>query len=307
MALLYSCNEDDPPIKLSDCQKAQTTPDSLKYVPIYDRPLNLTEDSIFFAHEQATIKWELPENLIFTEIQAIGLEQPFSCLDYVEFHELGFSVGEFGAGYGNQFVHYLSLGENIVDTVYIPYRIRSVGYEPQGYSEWTDVKSITIIPIQNFTKIRITVDYNFSILTEEIGQEFYSGYVELDGMNLEDIAIDNNLDYEKIVVIRPLGSRVFFKSYFDDGKVPFSKIIAGFDENTSDEAVYPFDVLTEVFPGTYEENPVNGIIYPYGGIYRNLKSEMQQYGIKLAYVLEDIIGKEHELTLELDLEVYLTE
>lgn len=305
IGILASCY--DPDSEYSVCLQYATPPDSLDYKPIYEQPINLTTDSIYFAHEQAQIAWKLPEGLISTEIQGIRFNRPFTCEDYTEFHKLGFSGGEFGVGYGNQYGHYIYLGADLADTVFVAYRLRSAGLEVGGYSAWTPVRSMIILPIVYLDKHRLIVNYDFDILTEELNQEYYSGITELKGYRLEEIARENGLDPSQVVVVRPVASRWYFTSRFEDGKCPFSRAIAGFDERVEENSAYPFDALTEGRPGTYEESPVPGTIYPHGGQYRNMRDELQEFDIKLAYDLEDAVGKQHQVRLQFEYDFYLTD
>lgn len=303
-------NEEDvtnnlQPFSTDICESLFPTPDSLRYEAVYEKPI-ITQpiNSIFYSNEVVEIRWNLPENLSNTELQIIESDNPFDCTDYEKFHELN---NNFSAGYGNQFVHYYSTTEffePIQDSIFVSYRARTTDIEsPQGYSKWTDVKSFTVVPLSDLSKVTITVPYTFNFITEEINNEYYSGVTSFPDFRLAEIANDNNLDYNKIRLARVIGLEANFITQFGNGENPFSKLILGFDEavNPSEDA-YPFKVFGEVFPGSFQESPISGNLY--GTFTQNLVPEINNYDLKMAYVLEDILGSQHEIIINLTFEIF---
>lgn len=310
---LVSCETDNDdniennlqPFSTDSCESIFPTPYSLRYEAVYDKPI-ITQPTnfVFYSNEIVEIRWNLPGNLWSTELQIIESNIPFDCNEYEKFHELN---NNFSAGYGNQFVHYYSSTEflePIQDSIFVNYRARTTDIEsPRGYSKWTDVKSFTIVPLSDLNKVTITVPYTFNFITEEINNEYYSGVTSFPDFRLVDIANDFSLDYNKIRLARVIGLESNFITQLGNGENPFSKLILGFDEavNPSEDA-YPFKVFGEVFPGSFQESPISGNLY--GTFTQNLVPEINNYDLKMAYVLEDIVGSQHEITINLTFEIF---
>ncbi|MDF4201597.1 hypothetical protein PXD56_01435 [Maribacter sp. SA7] len=293
------------PFSTDTCESLFPTPDSLRYEPIYGKPI-ITQpiNSIFYSNEIVEIGWNLPDNLWNTELQIIQTNNSFDCNEYGKFHELN---NNFSAGYGNQYVHYYSTTEflePIQDSIFVSYRARTTDIEsPQGYSKWTDVKSFSIVPLSNLNKVTITVPYTSNFITEESNNEYYSGIISFPNARLTEIANDFNLDYNKIRLVRLINIEGNFITQFGNGENPFSKLILGFNEDiNTNENVYPFEVFGEIFPGSFEESPVTGNLY--NNLTKNLVPEMNNYDLKMAYVLEDIVGSPHEIFINLTFEIF---
>ena len=293
------------PFSTDSCESVFPTPDSLRYDAVHDKPI-ITQptDFVFYSNEIVMIRWNLPGNLWNTELQIIESNTPFNCNDYEKFHELN---NNFSAGYGNQFVHLYATTEflePIQDSIFVSYRARTTDIEsPKGYSKWTDVKSFTVVPLSDLNKITVTVPYTFSFITEEINNEFYSGTTSFPDFRLAEIANDYSLNYDKIRLTRIIGLEANFVTQFGNGENPFSKLILGFNEDIdSNEDAYPFKVFGEVFPGSFQESPISGNLY--GTLTQNLVPEMNNYDLKMAYVLEDMVGSQHEVTINLTFEIF---
>ncbi|MFI0430740.1 hypothetical protein [Mariniflexile sp. HMF6888] len=309
--LITSCdaNSDKPQFIFTDpCEMLMPTPDSLKYLPVYDKPLISSPSNpnspIFFSNEIVEIKWDLPIDLWNSELQIIELDKPYDCFDYQKFHLLN-NIPT--AGYGNQFVHYYQLSPYngvITDSVFVAYRIRTTDISyPQKYSLWTDVRTFTIVPLANLKKDVITVSYDFNFTTEETGEYYYSGVLKKDNYKLVDIAIDNNLNLDKIRLIRPIEFTTNFVTKNENNSNPFTRIMLGFNEDFEiNKEFYPFEVFADVYPGSYEESPVLGRLYNTNS--GNFISEINDYDLKVAYKLETVPEKQHEIIINLTYEVY---
>ncbi|MDC3132680.1 hypothetical protein OA501_00505 [Flavobacteriaceae bacterium] len=293
------------PFSTDSCEGLFPTPDSLRYEAVYDKPL-MTQPAnfVFYSSEIVEIKWSLPGNLWNTELQIIESNIPFDCNEYQKFHELN---NNFSAGYGNQFIHYYSTTEffePLQDSIFVSYRARTTDIEsPRGYSKWTDVKSFTVVPLSDLNKVTITVPYTFNFITEEINNDYYSGVTLFPNFRLNEIANDYNLDYNKIRLARIVGLEANFITQLGNGENPFSKLILGFNEDTDpNEDVYPFKVFGEIFPGSFQESPISGNLY--GTLTQNLVPEINNYDLKMAYVLEDVISSQHEIIINLTFEIF---
>jgi hypothetical protein len=308
---IFSCsnNEESNTRFSSDpCELFARTPDSLRYNPKYEKPIiTFPEDSktpIFYSNEIVDIQWGLPTDLRTSELQIIELDAPFTCPDLEEFHMLN---NNFQAGYVNQYVHYYQVNQYdkpITDSIFVAYRIRTTDIEsPQHYSLWTDVKSFAIVPLSNLSKKTITVSYNFSFITEELNQFYYSGLLEKDNYRLNEIALDNGMPYDKIRLVRPIKFETNFVTTYENNRNPFSRIMIGFEEDFEyNKEYYPFEVFADVYPGSYEQSPVEGNLYQ--SYARNFFTEMNDYNLKVAYKLEDEIGKQHDLEIILTYEIF---
>ncbi|MDO7171203.1 hypothetical protein [Mariniflexile sp. AS56] len=310
---LFSCESDsDSPKSVSTdpCENVMPTPDSLRYFSKYEKPVITAPETVnaqFYSDEVIEIKWDLPEGLWNSQLQIIELDTPYDCLDYEKFHALN---NNFSAGYGNQFSHYFFLSHYngiITDTVYVAYRIRTTDNDyPIKYSIWSDVNTFTIIPLASLKKEVITVSYDFDFITEEAYKDYYSGVLTKKNYKLKDIALDYNLDYDHIRFVRPIKFETHFVTKFDDNKTPFSRIMIGFDEDFEyNKEFYPFEVFADVYPGSYEDNPVKGNQYRTNS--GNYVSEMNAFDLKVAYKLEDVIGSQHRLKIDLTYEVFSDE
>ena len=300
-----TAENDLEPFSTDACEIAFPTPDSLRYESVYDKPvITQPANTIFYSNEIVEIRWDLPGNLWNTELQIIESDRPFDCSEYERFHELN---NGFSAGYGNQYVHLYSTTEffePIQDSIYVSYRARTTDIEsPQGYSKWTDVKSFGIVPLASLNKVTLTVPYTLNFTTEENNNAYYSGITSFSNYKLADIANDYTLEYDKIRLVRLIGLESNFITLAGNGENPFSQLILGFNEEVNpDENVYPFEVFGEIFPGSFEESPIMGILY--SNLTQNLVSEMNNYDLKMAYVLEDLVGSEHEMTINLTFEIF---
>lgn len=308
---LVSCQDNsDKPISVSTdpCESVMPTPDSLRYFSVYEKPILEepfnTDNLIFYSDEVVKIKWELPDNLNNTELQILELSNKYSCNDYGKFHLLN---NNFSAGYGNQFVHNYFLNQYtkpITDSVFVAYRLRTTDISyPQKYSIWTNVKTFTMVPLTNLKKEVITVNYNFNFITEENNQEYYSGTLKKENYKLIDLANDYNLNYNKIKFIRPVKMLTNFITKFQNNRNPFLTVFVGFNEDFEiNNTFYPFEVFGRVAPGSYQESPIEGqLYYPNSG---NYISEMNQYDFKVAYKLEDVAGKNHQIAIAITYEVF---
>lgn len=306
---ITACESDDDNsaeiILTNPCESVIPTPEHLKYIETYDKPIiENTNNATFYSNEIVEIRWTLPNGLSNTELQIIETDAPFTCDDYGKFHDLN---NDFSAGYGNQYVHYYSVSQFLLpleNPKYISYRARTKDIELNtGYSHWTDVKSFTILPLSGLNKTTITVPYTFNFITEDNNNEYYSGVTSASDYKLIDIAADNILDFNKIQLVRIIDFESHFLTHLDNGANPFSKLILGFDEavNPAEDA-YPFKVVAEVFPGTFQDNPISGNLY--GTYSQNLVSVMNNYDLKLAYLLDDIVGAEHQIQINFTFEVY---
>ena len=309
IGIQISCETDNDTsidIILTDpCETVFPTPEELRYEAVYDQPIVLNADNpSFYSNEIVEITWTLPEGLSNTELQIIETDTPFSCDDYSKFHDLN---NDFSAGYGNQNIHYYITNEIITpleNPKYISYRVRSTDIElMRGYSQWTDVKSFSVLPLSGLNKTTITVPYLFNFITEEVNNEYYSGIISFPNYRLNTIAADNSIDYDKIRSARIIDFESNFITQLSGGENPFTKLILGFDEDINpNENAYPFDVFGEFFPGTFQESPISGNLY--GTYSKNLVSDLNNYDLKLAYVLEDTVGSQHEVVINITYEIY---
>lgn len=307
-----SCSPDDEdkqlgPFSTDPCELITPTPDSLRYKAIYDKPFfTLQDNSVFYASEKIEIKWSLPEDLWNTELQFIESNKSFSCDEYEKFHQLNND----GFGYGNQYVHYYHGLQNFSssqDSIFVSYRARSTDVEMQkGYSKWTDVKSFIIIPTSALKKETISTTYSLDFIAEEINHFYYSGVTKVSNYRLLELANNAEINYDKIRLIRIVNFEVAFKTLMEDGRNPFSRLLIGFDENINpNETVYPFEVIGDIYPGSFEESPILGTLY--NNLDQNLTSVMKNYDLKVAYSLEDVIGFQHKIDLHLTFEIYSEE
>ncbi|WP_157831421.1 hypothetical protein [Confluentibacter flavum] len=311
MCVVTSCedNSDKPPLLYNDpCEKVMPTPDSLKYFAVYDKPIIYSpvnpNSLIFYSDERVEIEWELPKGLWNSELQIIELDKPYECFDYEKFHLLNNLPS---VGYGNQFIHYHQLSQYngpIIDSVFVAYRIRTADIgNPQKYSLWTDVRTFAIAPLLNLKKEVITVSYNFNFTTEESNEFYYSSVLKMDNYKLFEISNENNLNFDKIQFIRPVKFETNFVTKYETNRNPFSRIMIGFDEDFEyNKEFYPFEVFADVYPGSYEESPVSGTLYSTNT--GNFLSEMNDYDLKVAYKLEDVPGKQHQIIIDLTYEVF---
>lgn len=308
--LLLSCspeeNEDKQllPFSTDPCELVTPTPDSLRYIAIYGKPILMEPDnSVYYSSERVDIKWSLPGDLWNTELQLIELNKPYDCFDYEKFHLLDNNA----YGYGNQYVHHYITTENfspIQDTIFVSYRARSTDVQMvKEYSEWTDVKSITIVPLSNLEKEIVTTSFKLNFTTGEINHFYYSGVAKATNYRLSELANDYNINYDKIRLVRVVNFDVIFNTLMSDGKIPFERLMIGFNENINpQETVYPFEVIGDVYPGSFEESPVPGTLYD--NLPQNIISDMKNYDLKVAYALEDVAGSQHEIILNLTFEIY---
>ena len=309
--IVVSCDgsSDKPSYFLTDpCEIVKRTPDSLVYFPAYEKPVVISpihsDNPIFYSEEVVEIKWELAQDLSNTDIQIIELDHPYTCLDYEKFH---FLKNIPSAGYGNQYVHYFQLNQFngiITDSVFVAYRIRAADIAfRKGYSLWTDVKTFTVAPLANMKKDVVTVTYNFNFVTEEVNRFYYSGILKKDNYRLTDIANQYNLDFSKIRFIKPVKFETNFITKYENNRNPFSRIMIGFNEDFEiNSEHYPFDIFADVYPGSYQESPVNGTLYRTNP--GNFFSLMNDYDLKVAYKLEDVPGKQHEISIVLTYEIF---
>lgn len=305
---LLSCSSDDNeekllPFSTDPCELIIPTPDSLRFKAIYEMPIiKLAENHIFYSNERMDIVWDLPGDLWNTEIQFIETNAPYSCDDYDKFHQLNNE----GFGYGNQFVHYYSSPQSLSyrDTIFVSYRARSTDVKMvKDYSLWTEVKSFIIVPTNDLNKKIISETYNLKFVTEEMDHHYYSGITKFSNYRLIDIANSNNIPYEKIRIVNITGFNITFKTFREDGEIPFERIMIGYDENVNpDETVYPFDVIGDAYPGSFEESPFTGTLY--GNLDRNIAPHMINYDLKIAYHLREVEGRQHEFNIYLLFEIY---
>lgn len=306
--LQLSCTSPDDGEKLqafsSDpCELITPTPDSLRFKVVYDTPIiKLKDNHIFYSSERMDIEWSLPEDLWNTELQFIETSEPFSCDDYNKFHQLKNG----GFGYGNQYVHYYNSPQSLsfLDTIYVSYRARSTDVKMvKDYSLWTEVKSFIIAPTNNLNKKTISDVYNVKFVTEEINHHYYSGITTLPNYRLINIANTNDISFEKIRIVNIIGFNISFKTFREDGQNPFKRIMIGYDENVNPaETVYPFDVIGDASPGSFEESPMTGTLYR--SLDRNIAADMQNYDLKIAYHLWGISGTQQEMNLNLIFDIY---
>ena len=272
---------------------------------IYDIPFSISPDnsSIFYSHEQFTISWELPDELNNSEIQILESSNPIDTSDNSIFENLPIN------GYGGQTSHIFSYLEDpnnpISETIYIGYRIRAKDLELEtGYSEWTEIKTFKILPLINLDKQTVIVSYDFNFITVESNNEYYSGIVEKVDYKLSDIATENNLNLERIKVVRPISVKGNFQTLTNDGQNPFHPITFGYNDSIEqNDSVYPFDPLGQIFPGSYEESPVQAQLY--NQQYINLNNDMRTYNLKMAYLLIDNPNSEHQVQLNFEFDIYL--
>jgi len=272
---------------------------------IYDIPSSISpsNNSTFYSHEQFTISWELPSGLNNSEIQVLESSNPINTNDSSIFENLPIT------GYGVQTSHIFSYTEDpnnpISEIIYIGYRIRAKDLELEtGYSEWTEIRTFTILPLSNLNKQTINVTYDFNFITEEVNNEYYSGVVEKIDYSLNEIAIANNLDLERIKVVRPVNVKANFITLTADGQNPFHPITFGYNDTEGENnSVYPFNPLGQVFPGSFEESPIQAQLYNQQHI--NLNNDMRTYNLKMAYLLEDNSNTEHQVQLNFELDIYL--
>lgn len=272
---------------------------------VYDTPFSISpaNNSSFYSHEQFTINWQLPSGLNNSEIQVLESSSPININDSTIFENLPIT------GYGGQTSHIFSYIEDpnnpISDIIYIGYRIRAKDLELEtGYSEWTEIRTFTILPLSDLNKQTINVTYDFSFITEEVNNEYYSGVVEKINYDLNEIATENNLDIGRIKVIRPVNINANFLTLTDEGKNPFHPITFGYnDTQEQNDSVYPFDPLGQVFPGSFEESPIQAQLY--NQQYINLNNDMRTYNLKMAYLLVDNPNTEHQVQLNFELDIYL--
>ncbi len=310
-SFLISCSSDESEEKLlpfsSDpCELITATPDSLRFKAIYEMPIiKLEENHVFYSNERMGIEWDLPRDLWSTEIQFIETTEPYSCDDYYKFHELNND----GFGHGNQYVHYYSSPQSlsIQDTIFVSYRARSTDVKMmKDYSLWTNVKSFIIVPTEDLSKKTISENYNLSFITEELNHYYYSGITKLSNYRLVDIANSHNIPFEKIRIVNITGFNITFKTFREDGEIPFERIMIGYDENVNpEETVYPFDIIGDAYPGSFEESPVNGTLY--GNSYRNLATDMIVYDLKIAYHLRESANTQQEFDINLLFDIYYEE
>lgn len=303
-----SCSTDDneeklAPFSADPCELITPTPDSLRFKAIYEPPsIKLEQNHIFYSNERIDIEWNLPGDLWNTELQFIETNEPYTCDDYYKFHQLNNN----GIGYGNQYVHYYYSPQslNIRDTIYVSYRARSTDVKMiKDYSLWTEVKSFIIVPTNDLNKRTVSEVYNLKFLTEEVNHHYYSGVTKFSNYRLEDIAISHDIPYEKIRLVNITGFNLTFKSFQEDGQNPFERIMIGYDEMVnSDETVYPFDIIGDAYPGSYEESPMTGTLY--GNLDRNIAADMQNYDLKIAYHLWGLAGTQQELDINLIFDIY---
>lgn len=293
-----------PPFSTDPCELITPTPDSLRYEAIYNKPNLLEpEDSVYYSSERIDINWSLPDDLSNTELQLIESSKPYDCNDYEKFHLLDNN----SFGYGNQFVHHYSTTENVLpvqDTIFVSYRARSTDVQMvKNYSKWTDVRTFTVVPLSNLKKETVISSYNLNFTTEEIGHFYYSGVVKAPNQRLSDLASDNNINYDKIRLVRVVNFEVVFNTQMDEGKIPFERLLVGFNETIDpEETVYPFKVIGDVYPGSFEESPVQGTLYD--NMPQNIISDLKNYDFKVAYALEDVVGSQHEIVINLTFEIY---
>ena len=137
-----------------------------------------------------------------------------------------------------------------------------------------------------------------------MNNEYYSGVVEKINYDLNEIATENNLDIGRIKVIRPVNINANFLTLTDEGKNPFHPITFGYnDTQEQHDSVYPFDPLGQVFPGSFEESPIQAQLY--NQQYINLNNDMRTYNLKMAYLLVDNPNTEHQVQLNFELDIYL--
>ncbi len=272
---------------------------------IYAIPSSISpsKNSTFYSHEQFIIGWELPSGLNNSEIQVLKSSKPINTNDVTLFENLPIN------GYGGQTSHIFSFIEDtnnpISEIIYIGYRIRAKDLEPEiGYSEWTEIRTLTILPLSDLNKKTINVIYDFKFITEEVNNRYYSGVVEKIDYNLNEIAIENNLDLERIKVVRPVSVNANFITLTDDGQNPFRPITFGYnDTEEENNSVYPFNPLGQIFPGSFQESPIQAQLYNQRHI--NLNNDMRTYNLKMAYLLKFNPNTEHQVKLNFELDIYL--
>lgn len=309
--IVLSCEDNsDKPISVSTdpCESVMPTPNRLKYFASFDKPILKepfnTDNLIFYSDEIVTLEWELPNNLWSTELQILELKNKYTCNDYEKFHLLN---NNFSAGYGNQLVHYYSLNQldgPVTDTVFVAYRLRSTDISsPQKYSLWTNVKTFTMVPLANLKKDVITVSYDFNFITEENNQDFYSGVLKKENYKLIDMANDYNLNYNKIKYLRPVKIIANFVTKYENNRNPFSSIFVGFNEDFQyNREFYPFELFGKVILGSYQESPIEVDLQNSNP--QNFVSQMNQYDFKVAYKLEDVAGKNHQIAIDVVYEIF---
>ncbi len=296
-----SCSDENTD-NIVTCEDYRLGPSSVRYIPTIDKPNIITEDSTFLSFEVVSIEWSLPNDLKLSQFQSILLNERFECEDYDLFHQLPSSrVDSLNNDYSNQLIYNFGIEYELEDTVYLAYRIRSISHDRKEYSEWTEVRNVSIVPVSNLELKTVSASYDFNIVTEEIGNEYYSGIVNSDALRLEDHIRDNYSDIHHIIAIRPKNVIGIFETRLENNKVPFTEIVAGFEKANYDD-IYPFDVLAGLAPGTFQDNPIEGVLYPFGGIHRNLLGASDN--MILAYELDDEIGRSHKVVLKFSLDVY---
>lgn len=272
---------------------------------IYDIPSSISpsNNSTFYSHEQFMISWKLQSGLNNSEIQVLESSNPISTNDVTVFENLPIN------SYGGQTSHIFSYLEDpnnpISEIIYIGYRIRAKDLELEtGYSEWTEIRTFTILPLSDLNKQTINVIYDFNFTTEEVNNEYYSGVVEMINYRLDEIAIENNLDLDRIKVVRPLSVNANFITLTDDGQNPFHPITFGYNETEEENnSVYPFNPLGQIFPGSFQESPIQAQLYNQQHI--NLNNQMRINNLKMAYLLEDNPNTEHQVKLNFEIDIYL--
>jgi hypothetical protein len=271
---------------------------------IYDTPFSISpaSNSTFYSHERFTISWELTSGLNNSEIQVLESSNPINIEDISAFEGVPINGG-------NQTSYNFAYGQDpdnpISEIIYLGYRIRARDFELEtGYSEWTEIRTFKIIPLLSLTKQTINVSYNFNFVTEEVNNEYYSGIVEKFDYSLAEIALENNLNLERIKVVRPANAEANFLTMTSDGRNPFHPVTFGFnDSEEQNTSVYPFDPLGQVFPGSYEESPIQAQLYNQQHV--NLINDMRTFNLKMAYLLVDDPNTEHQIQLNFDLDIYL--
>ena len=279
---IYSCDTDN---------------DNKSYA--YDTPIILSPEnnSEFYSHEQFIISWELPEGINNSEIQIIESLTPIDNSNTSAFNNATSSGG-------NQPTYTFAYGYEITEPIYIGFRVRAMDFEENiGYSDWTEIRSFKITPLVSLNKQTVEVFYDFDFITEEINHEYYSGVIESENYTLSNIAIENNLDLNKIKVVRPVNVYASFLTLMDDGRNPFHPITFGYsDDPLQNNSVYPFLVLGQVSPGSYQESPIQSQLYNEQHV--NLTEELKLYNLKMAYLLVDEPNTQHVVQLHFTLDIY---
>jgi hypothetical protein len=271
---------------------------------IYETPFSISpvNNSTFYSHERFIINWELPSGLNNSEIQVLVSSSPINTVDISAFEDVPINGGN-QTSYN--FAYIQDPDNPISEIIYIGYRIRARDYELEtGYSEWTEIRTFKIIPLLSLTKQTINVSYNLNFITEEVNNEYYSGIVEKFDYSLAEITLENNLDLERIKVIRPANVEANFLTMTSDGRNPFHPVTFGFnDSEEQNTSVYPFEPLGQVFPGSYQESPIQAQLYNQQHV--NLNNDMRKNNLKVAYLLVDNPNTEHQLQLNFNLDIYL--